>query len=232
MTLQPGGICSKLGGIYSDVGAILPSCGSLVVPNKWWCPPNAAPAAAWCGVDGISSAVCRRLLGANVPAVWLFGCVAAGSGASGSHPPYTNSGESPPMGNNKVRLCAQGSTTPGTPPRRPLCSTAVGLFRGPWAHTARRKADTRADSPCWGLCGFHLSKTFPWNRLVVPLLLQGTATLPGAEHRAMSCQGGSAFLLGSQTLAAHRAKAELSSARYLEAPPDEFSDGSRSVSLI
>lgn len=116
-------------------------------------------------------------------------------------PPYTNSAESPPMGNNKVRLCAQGSTTPGTPPRRPLCSTAMGLFRGPWAHgrwahTARRKADTRADSPCWGLCGFHLSKTFPWTGSSSPSCCrglppcQGQSTEPRAARVALPSSSG------------------------------------------
>lgn len=80
-TLQPRGIYSKLGEIYSDTEAISPCHGSLMVPNKRWCPLERA----WCGIDGIASAAHWLLTGANNPEGWLCRCMRAGSGAQGSH---------------------------------------------------------------------------------------------------------------------------------------------------
>jgi len=102
---SPRGIYSKLGGgIYWDTGALSPSCGSLVLPNMWWCPLSTVPSAAWCGVDGISPATRRPLPGANIPVGWLCGCIMADFGAPGSHPPAQRVGRANPW---VITRCAQ-----------------------------------------------------------------------------------------------------------------------------
>ena len=113
----------------------------------------------------------------------------------------------------------------------PSAAPLWGCSQG-WARTARHRGDTRADSPCWGSCGFHLSKMFPWTGSLSPSCCRGLPPCPGTDHRATCCRGSSVFLLGSQMLAARQAKGELGCACYLEAPPDECSDGRRFVSLI
>lgn len=238
-TLQPQGCLHQIGGggIYSSTEAIWTSCGSPLVPNKWWCPLSTVPSAAWCGVNGISPATCQLLLDTNVPEGWLCGCIMAGFGAPDSHLPCTNSGESPLMGNNKVHLCAQGSTAPETLLRRPPCSTTVGLFPGLAPH-CKMQSWHQGRQPVLRLVWVSPEQNISQDKLIVPRLLQGAARqlgtdiLQGAEHRATRCWGGSVFLLESQILAARQAKCELSSTCYLKAPPDECSDSRRFVSLI
>lgn len=221
-TLQPGGIYSKLGGHLQWYGGIpWRSCGAyqVVVPSdhsSWCC-------LVWCWWHSLSCYWVQTSLQGGI----MCGCIMAGFGAPGSHPPYTNSGDSPPMGNNKV----QRSTTPETPPRRNPDSTAVGLFPGLDPY---RKAQSwhQSQQPVLALAWVSPEQNVSLGKLIVSLLPQGTATLPGADHRATCCQGSSVFHLGSQLSAACQAEGELGTAYYLKAPCDGCGDGRRLVSLI
>lgn len=97
--------------------------GSLIVPNKRWCPQKelgmALMAFPWlfsgqttlkCGCAGVSGLV----LGTRLILT------------------YTNSGESPALCNDRGHLCAQGSTVPGAPSERISVQLCFGAVPRAW----------------------------------------------------------------------------------------------------
>lgn len=198
-TLQPRGIYSKLGEIYSDTEAISPSHGrkshsaqQAVVPPK----------RAWYGIDGVPLAV----QWANDPEVWLCRCIRAGSGHKTHSDLHKQWGEPSPVQWQRTHLCP-GEHSPWSPIWEDLCAALLwGCSQG----MASQRAAPEPTALSWGSCGFHLTKTFPWRVSLSHSCCRG---LPPCQVQSSSC------LLRFQMLAARQAKGALSSTCYLEVAP-------------
>lgn len=207
--LKPQGYLNQTGG--RGLTVIQGQCGHLMEVS--WCQTNCgAPWAQFPVLLGVASMAFPQPPASRcwVQMSLQGSCTGASRlifGAPGSHLLCTKGGESQPTGNNNGHLSAQGSTAPETVLRRPPAAVLWGCSQG-WACTTGHKADTRANRPCWGLCGFHLSKTFPWTSSSPCSCCRGLPGTAGdchpARHRATRRQGGSVFLLRSQMLAARQ----------------------------
>lgn len=182
-----------------------------MVPNKWWCPLKRA----WYGTDGIA----LEIQWANDPGGWLCRCIRAGSGHKAHTDLHYQWGEPSPVQWQRTPLCP-GQHNPWSPGWEGPCAALLwGCSQG----MARHRAAPELTALCWGSCGFHLTKMFPWRVSSPHSCCRG---LPPCQVQSSTC------LLRFQMLPAHQAKCALSSTCYLEVAPDECSDCRRFVSLI
>lgn len=90
---------------------------------------------------------------------------------------YTNSGESPALAMTEDTSVPREAQSPEPQLRRSLCSSALGLFPG----HGKAQSWNRGGSPLLGIMWVSHDQNVSLESLTVAFLLQGTATLPGAE---------------------------------------------------